>query len=125
MKVELVKIFPEKKIGLLKSEYGEFNAVVEDSNVINEEFECEIEIDKVLIWGEDIFPFQKGEMAAIYQKDKDVFFIGKFKKIDENISAISISKSLVLVEVGENHDYLGNVIIKVGENLVKVFNSNI
>lgn len=125
MKVELLKFYPEKKMGFFKSAYGNFNAVIEDFEVIEETFECEVDIDKILVWGEDIFPIQQEEMFAIYQKNEEVFFVGDFKKVDEDVCVINILKSFIFVEVSGINDYLGGIIIKVKENLVKVNNSNI
>ena len=58
MKVEFLGVSPEKRIGRFESEFGNFNAIIDEYNYIGEIFECEIDIDKVLVWGVDVYPVE-------------------------------------------------------------------
>ena len=49
MKVKFLGVSPEKRIGRFESEFGNFNTIIDEYNYIGEIFECEIDIDKVLV----------------------------------------------------------------------------
>ena len=56
MEVKFLGVSPKKRIGRFESGFGNFNAIIDICNYIGEIFECEIDIDKVLVWGEDVYP---------------------------------------------------------------------
>lgn len=49
MEVKFLGVSPKKRIGRFESEFGKFNAIIDKYNYIGEIFECDIDIDKVLV----------------------------------------------------------------------------